>query len=295
MAVQIYYFSGTGNCLAVARAIAMSVGTTPVSIPEVVNRPTISTPAETVGIVFPAYLAALCGVPLIVDRFVRKLDGIRSKHLFAVCSCGGYEVVNAVPALRNLAKLVRSLGGRLFAEYSVRLPMNNLDYDHIPVPIERDSGVIIEKSKVAIADICARIAAGKREKHHLVRSLVNFILIPVNATLSKPCLKSLREMAQQPTDSDLGFRQVIPLTDQSIVLDENCTGCATCTRVCPVHNILMVNDKPEWQHRCEMCFACDEWCPQKAIHHWSRAHGVKYHHPEVRIEDMYTTGPKPEL
>jgi len=295
VAVQIYYFSGTGNCVAVARAIAMSVGTSPVSIPEVVDSPTISTPAETVGIVFPAYLAPLYGVPLIVDRFVRRLDGIRSKHLFAVCSCGGYEIVNAVRPLKNLAKLVRSLGGRLFAEYSVRLPMNNLDYDHIPIPIERDSGVIIEKSKVAIADICTRITLRKREKHHLVRSLVNFILIPMNAALARPCLKSLSEMAEQPADSHLGFRELVPLTDRSITLDENCTGCATCTRVCPVHNILMVNDKPEWQHRCEMCLACDEWCPHKAIHHWCRANGVKYHHPAVSIKDMYTTDPKPGL
>jgi ferredoxin len=244
-----------------------------------------------VGIVFPAYLAPLYGVPLVVDAFVRKLEDIRSKHIFAVCSCGGYEIVNAVPALKNLAKLVRSLGGRLFAEYSVRLPMNNLNYDHIPVPIEKNSQVIIDRSKAVIADICSRIASRRRERHRVLRCLVNFIMIPMNARLARACLKSLRVMAKQSADSNLSFRELIPLTDRSISLDGNCTGCATCTKVCPVDNILMVDNKPVWQHRCEMCFACDEWCPEKAIHHWSRANGVKYHHPEVKAKDMYTGRP----
>ena len=35
-----------------------------------------------------------------------------------------------------------------------------------------------------------------------------------------------------------------------------------------------------------MCFACDEWCPTKSIHHWSKKNGVKYNHPEVSIKDM---------
>ena len=209
MAVQIYYFSGTGNCLSVARVVAESAGCTPESIAEVVRRSRISTPADTVGIVFPAYLAPLYGVPLMVDTFIRRLDDIHSKRLFAVCSCGGYEIVNAVPPLKNLAKLVRALGGRLFAQYSVRLPMNNLNYDHIPVPIERDSGVVIANSKKALADICGRITAGRREKHHLARSVVNVMLVPMNAALAKPCLTSLREMAKEPADSNLGFRELL--------------------------------------------------------------------------------------
>lgn len=42
--------------------------------------------------------------------------------------------------------------------------MNNLDYDHIPVPIERDSGIIVERAKTKIAVICSAIHKGKRER-----------------------------------------------------------------------------------------------------------------------------------
>lgn len=70
--------------------------------------------------------------------------------------------------------------------------------------------------------------------------------------------------------------------DKSIAVGDDCTGCGMCARVCPANNIDLVNKRPEFQHRCEMCFACDEWCPQSAIQHWSRAKGIKHHHPGVR-------------
>lgn len=75
-------------------------------------------------------------------------------------------------------------------------------------------------------------------------------------------------------------------TDRSIRLDDNCIGCGTCAKVCPVRNIEMVEDRPVWQHRCEMCLACDEWCPRKAIHHWCKRREIDYHHPEVKLSDM---------
>jgi formate hydrogenlyase subunit 6/NADH:ubiquinone oxidoreductase subunit I len=49
----------------------------------------------------------------------------------------------------------------------------------------------------------------------------------------------------------------------------------------------MNDNKPVWMHHCEMCFACDEWCPRQAIQHWGRAAGIKYRHPEIKISDMF--------
>jgi flavodoxin len=128
MNIEIYYFSGTGNSLAVARDITKKINGTLISIPTVLDKQNIKTDAHGIVIVFPAYLAHLYGIPLVVEQFIKKLKDIGSKRIFAVCTCGAYESVNALPALRNLAKLIKLLGGRLAAEYSVRLPMNNLNY-----------------------------------------------------------------------------------------------------------------------------------------------------------------------
>jgi flavodoxin len=106
MTIEIYYFTGTGNSLAIARDIAEKTNGTILSISSFIDRQSIRTSANTIGIVFPCYLAQLYGLPLIVGQFVKKLEDIKSKYIFAVCTYGYFGPVNALPTLRNLAKLI---------------------------------------------------------------------------------------------------------------------------------------------------------------------------------------------
>ncbi|KJS22005.1 MAG: hypothetical protein VR72_07905 [Clostridiaceae bacterium BRH_c20a] len=287
MSIKIFYFSGTGNSYVVAKDIAKKVKADLISIPKVINMDRMQVDADSIGIVFPSYLAPLSGIPLIVERFVKKIANIESIHIFAVCTCGGYECVNALPSLNKLKQIIRSCGGKLSAEYSTRLPMNNLDYDHIPIPINRDQQVIINKSKTKIDDICYRIIKKRSTKYKIAKILFNLLMTPLYKMMRQSVINALKEKAKEPMDTKLTYFELIPLTDKSIIVDKKCNGCGTCVKVCPVNNIKIVDNKPQLQHKCEMCFACDEWCPYNAIHHWSRSKGVKYHHPEVKISDMF--------
>ncbi|MFP4417580.1 MAG: EFR1 family ferrodoxin [Fibrobacterota bacterium] len=287
MHTSIYYFSGTGNSLVVAKEISESLKADLVPIPNMINNEKdFKIESDRIGIVFPSYLAALSGFPLVVGQFVKSINNISALEMFAVCTCGGYECVNALPSLSKLKKVVRSCGGRLSAEFSVRLPMNNLDYDHIPVPIIKDQDKIIIESKRKIKDIGDRIFSYKGTRYKYVKKLFNFLMQPLYMLMRPSIVKSLREMAEMPSDTELSYSQLIPLTDRSIAVNENCNSCGTCEKICPVNNIRIVNGRPAFQHACEMCFGCDEWCPSKAIHHWGRQNGVKYHHPEVKISDF---------
>lgn len=287
MSVKVFYFSGTGNTLTVAKNIAASLKAELVSIPKVMLLDEIVVDADCMGIVFPSYLALLSGLPLLVERFIRKISNIASLKIFAVCTCGGYEFANALPSLYRLKQIIRECGGTLKGEYSVRLPMNNLDYDHIPIPITRNHEIIIRKSKSKINDICSRILRGNSTKCKIAKSILVFIMTPISI-LSRPVIvKALTQKAKEAPDSNKKFTELIPLTDKSIIVDEKCIGCGICEKVCPVENIRIVDKRPVFLHRCEMCFACDEWCPSGAIHHWSRAEGVKYHYPEVKVTDMF--------
>jgi len=287
MSTEIYYFSGTGNSLIVARSIAEKINGTLIAIPTVMHNQSIKTAAESIGIVFPSYMAHLYGIPLIVDRFIRKLEHMNSKYIFAVCTCGGYEIFNAVPTLKNLSRLVKLSGGKLSAEYSIRLPMNNLDYNHIPVPIDKNHETMYKKCRIKIDIISQRIIKRKKGKYRSIKSLFNLLMIPMYLLLQNTYIASLKKYSKEPEDTSLKYHELMPLTDKSIYSDERCNGCGICARVCPVQNIKIIDSKPVWQHYCEICFACAEWCPKKVIHHWGRGEDVEYHHPEVEISDMF--------
>ncbi|TYQ18121.1 UNVERIFIED_CONTAM: 4Fe-4S binding protein [Acetivibrio alkalicellulosi] len=286
MRMKIYYFSGTGNSYVVAKDIANKLKADLIPIAEVINIDKIYINADSIGIIFPSYLAPLAGIPLIVEQFIRKIINIKSIHIFAVCTCGGYECVNALPSLKKLEQVIRSCGGKLSADYSTRLPMNNLDYDHIPIPINRNHETIINRSKIKVDNICYRIKKKKGTKYKVVKILFNLVMTPLYKLMQQPVTNDLKKKAKEPLDTQLKYYELIPLTDKSILVNEKCNGCGICKKVCPVNNIIIVNSKPEFQHRCQMCFACDEWCPSSAIQHWSRSESVKYHHPDVTISDI---------
>lgn len=286
MKINIYYFSGTGNCQAVAKQIAQKVNADIVSISSVVEYEKIHLEQECIGIVFPAYLTPVMGLPLIVVRFINKIENLRDVRIFAVCTCGGYPFANAFAPLEKLSRLISNCGGNLREAYSVRLPMNNLDYAHIPVPISSNTSRIIKRAKQNTERIAKNILLGKRTRHTALKWIVCRLVGVIYRVFRKTTMEAICIKAQELYDEQKNAEYYLPLTDRSIKVRQNCTGCGICVKVCPVQNIVLNCGIPEFLHRCEACFACDEWCPVGAIQHWGRAEGLKYHHPSARLSDM---------
>ncbi len=284
---HIYYFTGTGNSLVVARKLAKLTGSTIKSIPEAMFKMQNEEIGSRIILVFPSYLAMIYGIPVIVKDFVESIPDLSLKKIVAVCSCGGYEIVNAVPSIKQLAKIIKNQGGKLFNYYTLRLPMNNLDYNHIPIPIEKNEKIIIEKAEEKLKIIAKNL---QKPRGYSIKKITNAIfqilMKPLFSLLKKLSYKSMLEIAKEPADSQKTIEEVFRLTDRSISADEQCNGCGVCVKVCSVGNIQLVEKRPVWLHHCEMCFACHEWCQQKAIHHWGRKDGVYYHHPEVSVRDL---------
>lgn len=114
---EIYYFSGTGNSLAVARAVAERLGGDLIPIASVTDGAVIETEADAIGVTFPVYYADL---PNIVRRFAEKLDCAETEYIFGIATYGGA----AGASLKTLDGILRSRGKTLAAGFGIHMPQN---------------------------------------------------------------------------------------------------------------------------------------------------------------------------
>ncbi|OPX60073.1 MAG: Coenzyme F420 hydrogenase subunit gamma [Methanobacterium sp. PtaB.Bin024] len=273
MTTEIYYFSGTGNSLVVAQDIAEKTNGKLVPIASVMSEENIKTDAESMGVVFPVYHSVVNGVPLIIQRFAKKLENTDSKYIFAVCTCGGWSGAT----IENLQNIIKSKGGKLAAGFTVQMPDNTKS---IP---EKKQEEMFNNWNNQLETISEYVNAQKTGKFETMGLPIKILAAPYFSYLKSKTYKMLEELLNT---SDMSFEELVLSTDLSYYADDNCEGCGTCSRVCPVHNINIVEEKPEWQHHCEQCFACFNWCPRSAIHGAWISDEIRYHHPDIRVKDM---------
>ena len=274
MNIEIYYFSGTGNSLAVAREISKKTNGKLIPIPSVMDKEYITTNADVIGIIFPVYYTGIINIPLIVQRFVKKLKNIDKQYIFAVCTYGG----GFGTTLKLFDKMIKSQGGKLSSGFGVQMPQNAF-----AKPFENKEKLYEDWKKKKLARICKYVLTKQECKLDtdtiLIKPVVNILeLIMKNPILKPIFLKSMYKTAGFKKNPNLPIDEIISHMDNSYHTDENCTSCNTCVKVCPVYNIKLVDDKPVWQHHCETCLACIKWCPQNAIHGYGEL-PKSYHHP----------------
>lgn len=107
-----------------------------------------------------------------------------------------------------------------------------------------------------------------------------------------------REVNSYFSEEVLPLRPVsYPNNFRGITADENCIGCGTCLKVCPMNNIVLKDGKAVIGDNCATCLSCFHWCPKEAIwmskkeEMWDRmkqdiARRSKYQHPQVTLADI---------
>ncbi|UCE97966.1 MAG: flavodoxin family protein, partial [Dehalococcoidia bacterium] len=118
MSIGIYYFSGTGNSLHVAKDIAAKTKGILYPIASLVNQEVIEITLDKIGLIFPTYYGEL---PVIIKNFVSKLKGMENKYIFAVSTFGG----SAGHSLKLLRRIIQENGGELSSTYRVHMPQNS--------------------------------------------------------------------------------------------------------------------------------------------------------------------------
>lgn len=254
MSTKIYYFSGTGNCLAVSRELKKHLNdeTSICSIAEFINKETVKADADVLGFVFPVHFM---NIPDILKSFIKKLTFSTNTYIFAIATCNG------VPgeSLFNLNKCLVKKGQSLSLGFVVSMPGNALV---TPPEIVTER---LNNYKGRVAEIAENI-----NKRNILKFEGEY---NIKSHIASYTLKTL------------GKRLYLTPKNASSTCD--CVGCGTCEKVCPLNNIKIVNKKPQWGHNCSTCLACFHWCPKKAV-----KGGVmlnkreRYHNPEISIMDM---------
>ncbi len=258
MDTTIYYFTGTGNSLYIAREIARHLPgeTTLVPIPALTNRGgEMRAPPGRVGFAFPVYAG---GPPLMVADFAGRIDLSAAERTFAVVTMGSAGDA----AYWRLKEILEDRGYTLDAAYTVAMPNNYI--------LLSDVYPEVQEQKV--------IAAGKKEAEMIAADIA-----AENRTFTKgPRALNFATGLLYPFFAREARRHA-----KKFYADDKCNGCGTCEEVCPTKNISGAGMRPVWGSNCEACMACIHFCPRNAIQ-WGRKTAAKgrYHHPEVSVDDM---------
>lgn len=257
MKTEVYYFTGTGNSLVVAKDIARETEGELVSIPEALSKGTIKVNTKVFVIVFPVYM---WGIPLIIEKFIKSIENLHDKSIYAIVTYGGMPGAT----VKILEDKLKSYGGKLAAGFTVRMPGNYTPM-YGAIPEEKQNKMFNNWSKKAKI-IAECINNGKQGKKETSNMLVNLIFSSLIYNLSA---KHIPEM-------DRGFWK-----------DDKCNKCGICQKVCPVSNIELNHGAPVWRGQCEQCLACLQWCPQQAIQFGKNTSTRKrYHHPGVELSEI---------
>ena len=228
----IYYFTGTGNSLYIAQQLKKQLEDCQIeSMTKEPPKKPIGGQEENIGFIFPVYY---WGMPRIVKKFVEKLDINKGTYVFCIVNYGRFKV----DTLGLLNDVLQPKGVELSYGYGVKMPGNYI----------------------------INFGSKSPEKIHEMMENVNVKLDEIAKAITKKEVLPIKRLFTRISKwGNSSIYKNIEKFDEKFKATEKCTGCGTCSKICPVQNIKLNNQKPSWLHHCERCMACIQWCPQEAI------------------------------
>lgn len=229
----VLYFTGTGNCLYVARQLAGKEGEI-LSIPQLMRKKQFEIEADEIGLVYPIYGHM---PPYMVREFIKKAR-LKAEYKFAVLTYG-MRKCNSVEIWDGISRKAGNAFDYIGTIVMVDNWLPNFDMNdqmkidkHIPENLAKITSDLSNRRRWH-----EPVTQEEREQHEGFMSLSGL-------------------------DPEVGF---LMKADRSFMVTDDCIHCGICTYVCPRGNYQLTDQGVKMQGDCEFCFACIQNCPQRAI------------------------------
>lgn len=272
MSVELYYFSGTGNSLHMAKELQKRIPKTKlIPIVSLLDKNLIKTSGKTVGFVFPVHALT---IPIAVKKFLKKIVPTSAEYIFAVATRYG----TTFRGFEKIDHLLKEKNKRLDSYFILNMGHNEeIRRKGYKVPSDAELSKIesIVKEKL---DSIQKIVINQEK----IREKDTTFTVPVNFLLEKMVIWG---MTVSEYIGGVNY----------FCSDSKCTGCRTCENVCLSGKIKMGVKNPIWQKNvfCYMCYACVNFCPAQSVQindipfikSYTRENG-RYPHPYATVNDI---------
>lgn len=259
--MKVLYFSATGNSLHIAK----SLGGELLSIPKMDKEGIYEFSDDKIGIVFPLHA---WGVPSYIAEFLEKVT-FNCDYLFAVTTFGIYSGAVA----KHLTDIGNEAGYKFDYINRIKMVDNYLPTFDMIKEVEKEPKKEIEKN---LAIVKSEIEESKKW------------ILPENI-LKKATFNYMKGRADKPFNEErLKVHVYGEAIDNYLEVEDSCTQCGICTKVCPVDNITVdkENGKIALSDKCFMCFACVHHCPSNAIHINGEVSNARYRNENIKLKEI---------